>query len=281
MTAPPVTDHELSAYIDGETPPARRRAIQSWLAASPEAAAKAASFRGQNEWLRAHFGAAGALAAPRPARGSVPQRSGAEPLREALLAGGPAAPWRARLAVVAIGSFLGGAAAALAGVFLLGLGPAFLAGAKFITARPVEALHIADPVQTLSAAAVAAHRAFAFDTARPVEFSGADMAAQVSRRAGFAIRPADLAASGYRLLGGRVVPTGFGVSGFLVYESKDGERLGLSISPANGLAVAEPVYSEAPVTAALWTQDGRAFALTGRGGRDVLAPYVERLRAVK
>lgn len=52
-----VTEDELHAYVDGQLPPARRGAVEAWLAAHPEDAARVAAWRSQAELIRARFGA--------------------------------------------------------------------------------------------------------------------------------------------------------------------------------------------------------------------------------
>ena len=55
MAAPSIGDVELCAWLDGETPPDRRAAIEAWLRATPEAAARIANWRRQNEIIRGRF----------------------------------------------------------------------------------------------------------------------------------------------------------------------------------------------------------------------------------
>ena len=197
------------------------------------------------------------------------------PLRQ----GAPAR--RGGVALVCFGSFCAGAAAALCVVALLGLAPRFLDGLRVVSGQPIEARLVADPARMLSERAVVLHHAYAFDATKPVEFPAAqpDMAAQLSRRAGFSVRPPELAASGFRLLGGRVVPTDAGTAAYLVYETREGERLGLSIARASGATPGEPRFVEGPVTVALWTQGDQVLALSGRGGREALEPLAARVRA--
>jgi anti-sigma factor RsiW len=52
---PPVTEEDLHALVDGETDPARRDAIFSFLSGSPADTAKVDAWRRQNEAIRAGF----------------------------------------------------------------------------------------------------------------------------------------------------------------------------------------------------------------------------------
>ena len=53
----PVSEDELSAYVDGELPADRREAVALWLAENPEQAAKVAAWLAQSESIRARYGA--------------------------------------------------------------------------------------------------------------------------------------------------------------------------------------------------------------------------------
>ena len=48
----PVTEDELHAYVDGELPADRQAAVESWLAAHPEDAARVSAWRAQADAIR-------------------------------------------------------------------------------------------------------------------------------------------------------------------------------------------------------------------------------------
>ncbi len=52
-----VSEDELHAYVDGQLPAERRGAVEAWLAAHPDDAARVAAWRSQAELIRARFGA--------------------------------------------------------------------------------------------------------------------------------------------------------------------------------------------------------------------------------
>ena len=54
---PPVTEEELHAYVDGELAADRRAAVEQWLSAHAEDAARVAAWRAQAEAIRARYGA--------------------------------------------------------------------------------------------------------------------------------------------------------------------------------------------------------------------------------
>src|SRR5262249_30954477 len=51
----PVTEDELHAYVDDELPPDRRPAVEAWLAAHPEDAARVSAGRARAEAIRARY----------------------------------------------------------------------------------------------------------------------------------------------------------------------------------------------------------------------------------
>ena len=287
MASAAMTDLELSSHVDGETSEEKRAAIEDWLQRSPGAALRVAAFHRQNALIRHAFGvapAAGAQRHPRAQAGGTrrPLRDlAAEPLRQPDRATGLRQAQRGRLVLVTAGSFFAGAAVALVAAAFLGFAPAFVDGARMIGARPVEAIFIADPLQALVGRAVAAHRLFALDATKPVEFEaqGEALMRQLSPRAGVSVDPPDLSAAGLRLLGGRMVPGDPATAILLVYESGGGERTGLFVSHGGGLAAPEPRFVEATINAAVWTEGATFFALTGRSPRPTLAALAETIRA--
>src|SRR5437660_984575 len=62
----PVTEDELHAFVDGELPADRQAAVETWLAAHPEDAARVSTWRAQSESIRARY--AGIALEPVPAR---------------------------------------------------------------------------------------------------------------------------------------------------------------------------------------------------------------------
>src|SRR5262249_58579370 len=51
----PVTEDELHAHVDDELPPDRRPAVEAWLAAHPEDAARVSAWRAQAESIKARY----------------------------------------------------------------------------------------------------------------------------------------------------------------------------------------------------------------------------------
>ena len=56
MSAGPITDNDLQAYIDGRLAPGRAAAVEAWLAERPDEAQRIAALRHDREALRAAYG---------------------------------------------------------------------------------------------------------------------------------------------------------------------------------------------------------------------------------
>jgi anti-sigma factor RsiW len=93
-----VGEDELNAYVDGELPADRRTAVESWLAAHPDDAAKVAAWRKQADAIRARYGAV--------ADEIPPQRFNVKRLTRRPM-GAPAAAVAATVAAFLIGGALG------------------------------------------------------------------------------------------------------------------------------------------------------------------------------
>ena len=273
MTAPTLGDVELCAWLDGETPPDRRAAIEEWLRATPEAAARVNNWRRQNEIIRGRFARIAAEPVPDSLWPDGARREATRGQPGIALVNERDAPiqverfdWqrrvrRLRLAVAAGGAFLAGAAVALLIVGATGRLP--FAGGK--PPRPIEATVIASPLETLARNALDAHRTYVRDASRPVEVSAtADVAGYLSRRVGLEIAAPALDAEGAHLLGARVTPGDPSPNGLLVYQEPGGDRYGLLISRAPGLAPSDIHVVERRTSAlAIWSTPGVGYALTG------------------
>jgi anti-sigma factor RsiW len=207
MIARPIGDDDIHAYVDRQLDPPRRAEVETWLADNPEAAARAAFYARSNEALHQSFDAV--LAEPVPAEMTTPQR------RRAPL------PWRS---------------AAVAACFaVLGLAGGWFAHEALTEPTVVERIvAVAQPVQTQAALA---HSAYASEVRHPVEV-GADEEAHLVRwltnRMGKPVKAPKLEAMGYRLMGGRLLPSSeAGVACQFMYENANGMRITLFIRSPN------------------------------------------------
>lgn len=207
----PVGEDDIQAFVDGRLAPARRGAVEDYLARHPAMGRKVQAFVEQREMLR------GALRfkaeEPIPARLRVDRLADAQ-RRSA---------WR--------GSAL---AASVALAALLGAGGGWLGRGAF------------DPgpgADGQLALVAGAHRVFVADARRPVEIR-ADAADQLvrwlSNRLGQPVHVPDLAAAGLRFMGGRLIPTPEGPAAQLMYDDDRGVRVTLFLAPGVDEALPPP-----------------------------------------
>jgi anti-sigma factor RsiW len=245
MTSPvPVTDDELHAYLDGELPAERRPAVEAWLAAHPEDAARVAAWQTQAELIRGRYG--GIAQEPVPLRLCLDRLS-----RRELI-------WtRVAAAAVAL-SFLTGA---LSGWF----GRAVWDGA------PVG-------VRTLTADAIDAYRIYTVEVRHPVEVPAADathLVQWLSKRLGYDVLAPDLESIGLRLVGGRLLPGAGTGAAFLMYEGPSGERFTIYCVRADAPESALRYRAAGPVGAVYWIDDNKAYVVNGPADRDRLHKVAE------
>jgi anti-sigma factor RsiW len=200
----PVTEAELLAFVDRRLPEARYAEIEQWLSARPEEAERIATYRRQNEELQLLFNPV--LEEPVPSR-----------LRRVLRR---AARWRTY--------------AVAAGFTLVGLAVGTVVGWQLHAQRvPV----VAVPAGLARNAAVA-HATYSPEVRHPVEV-GADqephLVAWLSKRLGTTLRAPKLDASGFTLVGGRLLPGDAKPAGGpspvaqFMYQTPNGRRLTLYV----------------------------------------------------
>jgi anti-sigma factor RsiW len=205
---PAMTDDLLHGYADGRLDPAAAAEVEAWLETHPEAANEIAGWRRQNGELHALLDAV--AAEPIPARLDV----------RAMAHG--AADRRRRI--------FGMAAAAML-VLMVGAGAGW-AGRTFLLGQP--------PVSArLMAGALAAHDFYAHQSRHVVEMDGSDRAqltAWLSRGIGRNIVTPNLAAQGFALVGGRLLPppagNAVGPAAQLIYQNATAQRVTLYITAA-------------------------------------------------
>jgi|SRR5579862_1942319 len=234
-----VGEDELNAYVDGELPADRRIAVEAWLAAHPEDAAKVAAWRKQAELIRAHYGA---VADEKP-----PQRFNVN-----------------RLARRRHGAIAAAIAASVA-AFLVG-------GILGWTVRGVEATHSSD-LTRFTADALDAYRLYVVEVRHPVEVPGDQrphLDAWLSKRVGSPLRAPELDKIGLKLVGGRLLPGPTGPTAFFMYESPSGERFTLYCGRTSDRDTSLR-YTTGPQNAAYYWVDGDvAYVLSGPAERDKL-----------
>jgi anti-sigma factor RsiW len=249
----PIGDDELMAYVDGRLPPDRAEAVGSYLAAHPEIRDRLSQYVEQRQALRTAFGEGAAETIPTRLR------------LTRLLA---ERRWRRRRRFAEIA----------AAIFLITLG-----GVAGWTARDFVPPQ-ASPPSALAAGAImadalAAHRTFAVEVRHPVEVDAAQEAHLVqwlSKRLGRPLVVPDLSATGYRLMGGRLLPAGSGAAAQLMYENGTGDRLTVYVRP--GVAAEASIYQHDKNVGAFYRADeGLGCVIVGDADRGSLSRAAERV----
>ncbi|QIJ77551.1 anti-sigma factor [Methylobacterium sp. NI91] len=246
----PITEDDIQAFIDDRLEAARRAEVEVYLASHPDLGRRVERMRGLGDALRDVF--APVTAEPVPAQLNLAHLVAAR--RRPRL---PA--WQAAAAAVLLA--LGG----LGGWGLRGTLSAPMTG-----------------VDALAQEASANYAVYAPDRLRPVELSASDgdeLARWFSTRLDRRVGVPDLSASGYRLMGGRLVATQHGPAGLLMYDDPRGTRLVMLMRP-----MAQP--GDAPMrehrtgaaTGYAWAQDGLGYSLVGASDPPILHPLANEIR---
>lgn len=234
----PVTEDELHAYVDGELPVERETAVEAWLSRHAEDAERVRAWRAISEELHRRFDPV--------AEEVVPRRLDPERL-----------VWRSR-------GRLWAAVAAAALAFVVGSGAGWMA-------RNAVASGIS-PLERLRNEAVTAHDLYTGEVRHPIEVSGHEdhLLPWLSKRVGTRLRPPDLSAFGFKLLGGRLLPGLSAPAALFMYENSSGERVTLYCTPLKASPTA-PSYKEAAGTASVeWTQDDFGWVVSGASDKERL-----------
>jgi anti-sigma factor RsiW len=235
-----VTEGDLHAYVDGQLPAGRRGAVEAWLAAHPEDAARVAAWRTQAELIRARFGAV--------AQEQPPQR-----LKPARL-----------VRRLRRGAFAAVAAAVLAAFFAGGVAGWFLRGTAALSQSD---LH------RFTADALDAYRLYTVEVRHPVEVPGAErphLVQWLSKRVGSPVRAPELEKMGLKLVGGRLLPGPTGATAFFMYESPSGERFTLYCGHTTDRATALRYIAGDNNAAFYWVDGNLFYVLIGPADRDKL-----------
>ena len=251
MTRRPITEEDLHAYIDRRLDPAREIEVEKYLELHPAEAERIAGYAEQRAALRAAL-------APFAEEPVPPQ------LNLASLIEARRAPrfqsWRA----------------AAAAVLLLALGGA---GGW---ALPHGAEAPAGGIDALAREAAESYAVYASDHIRPVELRAADrgeLVHWISERLQRPVAVPDLAASGYRFMGGRLVPTSHGPAALFLYDDDHGTRLALLARPMateGNMPLAE--HSEGALSGFAWSDQGLGYSLVAAGPARNLHPLADEAR---
>lgn len=238
MTGAPVSESDVQALIDGRLAPARAAEVEAWLAERPEEAARVAALRQDRDALRAAYGPIAAE--------PLPTRLAAEFARTPILL------WRRAAAAIVVFA-LGGAA---------GWAISYLGHGHDPTRR--------DVVRE----AIGAHRVFIPEVRHPVEVAASEEAhlvAWLSKKLGHKLKAPDLAAHGFRLVGGRLLSDNGRPAALFMYENRAGLRITIHCVAEPGEGETAFRYREIDGVAAFyWIDEKLAYAVIGKLQRDKL-----------
>lgn len=267
-----IDEDDFQAFVDGQLPPDRRRAVMAYLAAHPEEAARMSDYRNLNQELHLLYDEV--LYEPLPARLRIERYSSqrswwARPLGWLGLADLGLAPRAAGVALLLAGG-IGG----------------WMLSVQYSQPEP-EA-----PAFAFTRQAVNAHALYASDAQHPVEF-GADQENRfllwLSERLGQAVQAPNLADLGFTLVGGRLLPAAEQPAAQLMYENPDAKRITLYIRsgwpkpPGAAQDGTVNFASERGLSTVYWVEGQFAYALLGELDREQLfaiAKIVQQQRAV-
>lgn len=240
-----VNEDNLHAYVDGALAADERRAIEAYLAVHPDEAARVRAYIAQNQALHRLF----------------------DPVLDephALRIGARAAAANAPRFWLRVGGF----AATLA----LGVAIGYVARGQFGRGS-------APAMPGIAQQAVLAHAAYVPEVRHPVEVTAAEeqhLVGWLSKRLGAQLRAPSLAAAGYQLLGGRLLPAagevGTAPVALLMYENAQGRRLSLLVRREASNRDTAFRFSQAGETGVFYWIDGPfGYALAGNLDKDSLA----------
>jgi anti-sigma factor RsiW len=240
MTEPnmPVTEDELHAYIDNELPAERRSDVEAWLSTHPDDAGRVRAWRAMAEALHARYDSV--------ADEVIPKRLEIERLTRS--------PRR----------WIAGAIAASLLAFIAGGSAGWLA--RGAAAAP-------SAFQSFTVDALDAHRLYVVEVRHPVEVPGSErvhLQQWLTKRCGWDVHPPELAATGLKLVGGRLLPGPGGPASFLMYESASGERFTLYASRATTDSAQMRYMSKDANGALYWADRGVGYVLSGPIDKDRL-----------
>ena len=239
----PVTEDELHAYVDDELPAERRGDVEAWLATHPDDATRVRSWREVAAALHARYDSV--------ADEAVPKRLEIERLVR-----------RPR-------QWVYGAIAATLAAFIAGGGVGWMAhGASASTTA----------LQSFTVDALDAHRLYVVEVRHPVEVPGnerAHLQQWLTKRCGWDVRAPELAATGLKLVGGRLLPGPGGPASFLMYENASGERFTVYAARAGAETTQMRFASQGNDVALFWADRGVGYVVSGGADRGRLTQIAQ------
>ena len=119
---------------------------------------------------------------------------------------------------------------------------------------------------------------FSVEVRHPVEVDAgqeAHLIQWLSKRLGRQLVAPDLAAAGFQLMGGRLLPAEDGPAAQFMYENGDRERLTLYLRAGVGGETAFRYHEEGGVGAFYWSDEGFGYAIAAKADRGLLLHIAE------
>lgn len=248
-----VDDLDLAALVDGRLPAERAAAVDAYLSAHPEEQARLQQYQAQQRALRDAFVAESDEA--------IPGRLRVARLREQIR--------RRRY-------WEFGAAAAAVLLLLIGGAGGWLAHGP-VTGAPGESPQAATAEQEITADALAAHQVFSVEVRHPVEVDAtqeAHLVQWLSRRLGRPLTVPDLTSAGYKLMGGRLLPSETGPAAQFMYQNGN-TRLTLYERSDNAGQTAFRYSEENGTGMFYWSDQEFGYALAAKTDRQHLLELAE------
>jgi anti-sigma factor RsiW len=251
MSQRPITEDDLHAYVDEVLEPERRAEVADYLGDHPDVARRVTAFSSQRERLRAAL--APIAEEPLPAKLNLAHMIERRGRRPAVMR------W------------------AMAAAVLLSIGG-------------IGGWSIHDAVETtpggltaLAQEATASYNVYTPDHVRPVEVRASEsgeLVQWVSDRLRRPVKVPDLKASGYRLMGGRVVATAHGPAAMFMYDDDHGSRIVVLARPMSSMDQNAPMtpQSQDDVGGFSWADNGLGYSLVGKAPPESLRPIANEVR---
>jgi len=243
----PIGEDDLQAYQDRRLPPERVPMVEAYLAAHPDVAQRFRKYAEQEAQLAAAL--TSKLEEPIPSRLRITAVAARRRRRLVTLLGRVAAA----LLLVAAGA---------AGEWYVGF-----------RSRP-------EPLGAATANAVAAFHTFTVEVRHPVEVcaeDGPNLAQWLSSRLDRPVEPPDLSREGFRLMGGRLLPTAGVPAAQLMYDDDHGTRLTVYVQPMGIDGEEFRLTRQGDVRTVYWAERQLALAVTGRASDAVLMAVARRV----
>ncbi len=255
----PISDEQLSAWVDGELDAEQQGRVQAWLDNHPEDLARVQAWSADRSALAALFGHVLDEPAPRSLRAVVWRRI---------------QPPRWAMAAAAAGLLVTGAALGGAGVWQW---------QQEVQADKVAQLRLqlaAGSAQGWMQRAAFAHSVYVAEPRHAVEVKAQEehLSRWLTRRIEIPVKLFDLHAQGFDLVGGRLLPDGPGKSAQLMYQDAQQRRVTVYLrKPEQGASAAFRYEQQGKLGLFYWVEEGAGYALVGELPRQTLLDLAQAI----